>query len=947
MHKYLLLLAFLCLTSILPAQENRSYDGSNNNFENPTWGATHTPLKQRVRNGFADGFSAMGGTDRPNPRFLSNRIFGQDGLLNDPLKLSDYCWVFGQFLDHDITLTGDSQEPAMIDVPTGDPWFDPMSSGEALIFMNRSKPMEGTGTDMNNPRQFANEITAFIDGSNVYGSDEERASYLRSFVGGKLRVSEGNLLPFNTIDGEFASEIDPNAPHMDNPVRLTEKIFVAGDPRANENPLLTSFHTLFVREHNRICDELAIEYPEWDDEQLYQHARKLVGGLLQAIVYEQYLPAMGVHLERYQGYDPAVDPAIFNVFAAAAFRMGHTLLNSRIRLINNDGAEMPNGDMTLKQVFFNPLAILDNGGIDPFFKGMGTQIQQDLDNKVIDDVRNFLFGPPGAGGLDLAAININRGRDRGLPDFNSIREDFGLDKYRYFIEINPNPEVFVDIQYAYFDLNNIDPWVGMLAENHMPGALFGETVMAIMTEQFRNLRDGDRFYYENDPSLSVMEKNWIRKNRLVDVLRRNTSINIMQENVFYAMSHEVICAPIELTGQIVTEAGFEVENVEISLVDTTEQAVVSITNGVGKYNFSEVPKCDNYILHPTKNENPLNGVTTFDLIVILKHILSVEKMNSPYQILAADINRSGNITTGDLIQMRKLILGQQDNFSNNTSWRFVDADYVFPDPSNPFLEDVPESVVVDRMLEHDKQNFIAIKVGDVNNSNVPNEFVEVGDDLLLTMDDMQIEAGQTYTLPIQASNFDQIAGYQFTLNYDQDALSIEGVSTADLTNMEGTNFHIMGDAITTSWNGKHTTGDEMAIFNFTFKALNTVKLSEVISLDSRYTIAEAYRETGGGLQKVNVDLAIINTQDDLVLYQNQPNPFRESTQISFDLLEESDIRIVITDLTGKLIAERQGSFGIGNHQITFLKKDLNVTNGIYYYHLYSGDKIVTRKMIIQ
>lgn len=945
MYKHLLLLVFLCFTGLLPAQENRSYNGSDNNAENPTWGATHTPLKQRVRNGFSDGYAAMAGTDRPNPRFLSNRIFGQDGLLNDPLKLSDYCWVFGQFLDHDITLTGDGQEPAMINVPSGDRWFDPMGSGEAIIPMNRSLPMEGTGTDINNPRRFANEITAFIDGSNVYGSDEERANYLRSFEGGKLRVSAGNLLPFNTMDGEFGSEIDPNAPHMDNPVRLTDKIFVAGDARANENPLLTSFHTLFVREHNRLCDELVIEYPEWDDEQLYQHARKLVGGLLQAIVYEQYLPAMGVHLSRYKGYDPAVDPTIFNVFAAAAFRMGHTLLNSRIRLTGNDGEEMPNGDMTLQQVFFNPIAIVDNGGIDPFFKGMGAQIQQDLDNKVIDDIRNFLFGPPGAGGLDLASININRGRDRGLPDFNSIREDFGLEKYQYFIEINASPEVFVNIQYAYFDLDNIDPWVGMLAESHMEGALFGETVMAIMTEQFRNLRDGDRFYYENDPVLSVMEKNWIRKSRLVDVLRRNTDIDIMQENVFYAMPHEVICAPIELSGQAVTELGFEVKNVEMALVDPTDQSTISVTDGIGKYNFLDVPKCDNYILRPFKNDNPQNGVSTFDLIVILKHILSVEKMESPYQLLAADINRSGNITTSDLIQMRKLILGQQENFSNNASWRFVDADYTFPDPSNPFLEEVPESVIVDKMLDHDKQDFIAIKVGDVNNSNVSNEFLEE-EGLLLTMSDMEIQAGETYTLPVEAVNFNEIAGYQFTLNYDENALSIEKIGTEALVDMEAANFNIMGDAITTSWNGEQIEGDEMAIFNFTFKALNTVKLSEVISLDSRYTNAEAYRETPTGLQKVKVNLAIINTSDDIMLYQNQPNPFRELTEVRFDLLEQSDIRIVITNLAGKVVAERQGTFGIGNHKITFSKNDLNQGNGVYYYHLHIGDKVLTRKMVL-
>ncbi|MDX1408012.1 MAG: peroxidase family protein, partial [Saprospiraceae bacterium] len=249
---------------------------------------------------------------------------------------------------------------------------------------------------------------------------------------------------------------------------------------------------------------------------------------------------MGVTLPLYSGYKPSIDPAISNVFSAAAFRMGHTLLSDVIIRMGNDGDEIGQGNISLRDAFFNPREILIAGGIDPYFKGMGTQIQQDLDCKVIDDVRNFLFGPPGAGGLDLAAINIMRGRERGLADFNAIRVQLGLEPYVSLAEICANPDLQVDLQALYGDVNNVDAWVGMLAEDHMPGTLFGETIMEIMEDQFLRLRDGDRFFYLNDPGLSQDEIDEIRSTRFSDIIRRNTNITLMQDNVFFAMDHDDI-----------------------------------------------------------------------------------------------------------------------------------------------------------------------------------------------------------------------------------------------------------------------------------------------------------------------------------------------------------------------------------------------------------------------
>jgi len=192
--------------------------------------------------------------------------------------------------------------------------------------MSRSHALEGSGTSTDNVRTYRNDLTAYIDASAVYGSTESREHWLRSFEGGKLKVSDGDLLPWNTLTGEFNDPTDNEAPFMDDAVGIGPKHFIAGDVRANENPLLATIHTLFVREHNRLADEISADNPSLEDEEIYQVARRKVGAYLQSIVYNEWLPAMGVNIAPYGGYRDDINAQISNVFSASAFRMGHTLL---------------------------------------------------------------------------------------------------------------------------------------------------------------------------------------------------------------------------------------------------------------------------------------------------------------------------------------------------------------------------------------------------------------------------------------------------------------------------------------------------------------------------------------------------------------------------------------------------------------------------------------------
>ncbi len=961
------LVSLLCILTFFTtfAQANRTFDGSNNNISHPNWGVAHTNLVRMTDIAYADKASAPGGTNRPNPREISNAIFNQSNLINDPLNLSTYNWVWGQFIDHDIDLTGDAPaEFIMIDVPEGDPWFDPMSSGTVRIPMKRSEFDPSTGTSFINPRQHPNRISAYIDASGVYGSDQIRADWLRTFQDGKLKTSAGNLLPFNTTTGQYEDEIDHNAPEMDDAVGTSPKLFVAGDVRANENVLLASFHTLFVREHNRICDELRQEFPFWNDEVTYQRARKIVGALIQNVIYTEWLPAMGIELEEYTGYDSSVNAGIFNIFSAAAFRMGHTLLTADVLRMDNSGNTIPEGNLTLRDAFFNPIELVNGGGVDPLFKGMGTQTQQDLDCRLIDDVRNFLFGTPGMGGLDLAAININRGRERGIPDFNTVRVNFGLPAYTSFAEINSNPLAATELENIYGDINEIDPWVGFLAEEHMAGALFGETLMEIMKEQFSRLRDGDRFYFENDAALSAEDIEEIKNTRLVDIIMRNTGVSLMQGNLFTAMDHEVLanCGAttpnVSLVGTIKTPTGLAIPDVKIEVNQPTLIAP-SITNAAGSFAYPTIPACYAYELVPTKDINPGNGVTTYDLVLIQQHILAIEDLDEPYKMIAADANADGSITTFDIVQIRQLILAITTTFPDNTSWRFYDANYVFNNPSDPFDENPTQGFSTASLVENETASFIGVKIGDVNYSVDPmsihgnNEDISRNDTdkLIFRVKDQSIVKDQEYTIAFRADAIQEMMSYQFTLNFDATALEFINIQVGEMPYLGEGNFgYFLEDGmITTSWNGENQLKGEDVIFNITFKAKETGQLRDYISINSRMTPKEAvtkqFEEVDIALQFDGVDGSVV-VGDKFEVYQNTPNPFKEMTTIGFYLPAASKGTIKISDVSGRLIKVVEGDFVKGANKFNLLRKDIANTSGVLYYEVQTDFGNITKKMIL-
>ena len=506
------LIASLALPSEAPLELPESYrriDGSVNNLKFRSYGAANTALIRKTRTDYLDGFDTPSGFYRPMPRVISNHIFSQKENFPNRAGASGFLWQWGQFIDHDIDLTeSNTGEGFNIVVPIGDSFFDPGSNGDVTIPMTRSNFQRYNGV-----RQQVNEITHWVDASNVYGSTLSRSQSLRSLDGsGRLKVDENNLL-----------------------IRDREGNFLAGDIRSNEQIALTAMHTLFVREHNLWADTFRYYYPNKGGDEVYELARAVVAAEMQSITYNEFLPVLlgPDALSLYNGYDYSINPSIANVFSTAAFRIGHTMLPSKLTRVDQNGRIISAGNLSLRDSFFNPSLLLDrrNGGLAPLLRGLASEHSQEIDALVIDDVRNFLFGRPGDGGFDLVSLNIQRGRDHGLPSYTAVRSAYGLSNFGGIFFMDAPKHVKKKLWEVYLFDDKIDPWVGMLAENHYRSALVGETAFRIIKEQFERLRDGDRYWYQR--YLPEWLKVAVEKSTLSSIIRRNSAVGSeLQNNVF-------------------------------------------------------------------------------------------------------------------------------------------------------------------------------------------------------------------------------------------------------------------------------------------------------------------------------------------------------------------------------------------------------------------------------
>jgi len=529
--------------------EFRTFDGTLNNSFFPDAGVAG---KRVVRFGYDDDYPDQIGdvitrAGKPNPRDVSNAVLEQSGSIVNARGLSDWVVHWGQFLTHDMSLirTGaqfnnlSTGAVGDFSIPITDP-NDPLGPGPIPFNRSDFDPNSGDGSmELTSqgfqfvPRWQINSNTSYIDASNVYGSDAATAASLRTMSGGKLITSAGGLLP-GTDGGGF---------------------FLAGDERANENVGLTSIHALFVREHNRLADLIAANDGALTDEEIYQRVRKVVGAEMQAITYNEFLPAMiggAAPVAEEFSYDLVNDASITLAFSTAAFRFGHSMQSPQLALVGPD--ETSAGSIGLVQASMNPSLLSNDPNVaNQLLKGLASQTAQENDAMMIDELRNMLLGPPGLGvPLDLAALDIQRGRDHGLLNsYNQSRISYGLPPVNSFAELTNDPVLQTQLASVYGIVDNLDMWVGIISEDHLPESSMGELGTAILSSQFLRLRDADRFFYTgddffDDPFIDSLVD--LENHTLSQVIELNTGMS-MQNNVFFVVP-EPSASPLFLIGII-------------------------------------------------------------------------------------------------------------------------------------------------------------------------------------------------------------------------------------------------------------------------------------------------------------------------------------------------------------------------------------------------------------
>jgi peroxidase len=492
------------------ALQFRTIDGSNNNLDAPAMNQTDTDFARLGPPNFADGFDSM--TTGPNPREISNIVVAQpDAGENGPylvdgngVALSGMMYAWGQFIDHDLDL---ERQGTGTDISIPIPAGDPLAPGSIPMTRVAIDPATGVA---GHPAAAINTVTGWLDGSQIYGSDAATASQLRT-ADGHMKVSAGDNLPIvNTPRGDA---------------------YAAGDVRAQENPDLTALQTLFLREHNFQVDRLHEQHPHWSGDKLYETAKAITTAEMVNITYNEFLPhLLGEDaIAPYQGYDPKVDARISEEFEGAAYRFGHSIVSDEISAISNTGAFT--SEQTLAQSFFEDPAIFQATGADGLLRHLAGDLANPLDTHLVDGLRNLLVDPPS--GIDLAAINIQRGHDLGLGTLNQTRAALGLTPYTSFEQVSSDPQTVAALKQAYGDVGAIDLWTGGLAEDHVAGSVIGSTFGKIIGDQFTALRDGDRFYFENQ-KFDPHTLSQIKDTTLSDLILRDTDTTAIQSDAFVA-----------------------------------------------------------------------------------------------------------------------------------------------------------------------------------------------------------------------------------------------------------------------------------------------------------------------------------------------------------------------------------------------------------------------------
>ncbi len=414
----------------------------------------------------------------------------------------------------------------------------------------------------------------------------------------------------------------------------------------------------------------------------------------------------------------------------------------------------------------------------------------------------------------------------------------------------------------------------------------------------------------------------------------------------------VICvSPVlnaRLAGRIYTEEEIAVEQVEVQLEGAYTE--VQVTEEDGAFAFPLMSTGNDYRISPFKDNDPLNGISTLDLVLIQRNILGIELLDSPYKLIAADVDNSGNVNGIDLVELRKLILGIYDHFPKNSSWKMVDAEYTFADVTNPFLNDIPENYVVSNLSEDMNVDFIGVKIGDVNNTvQLAGRSVVSGRSIQsyeLICDDKKLIAGEETDLVFRTNEAEGIFGAQLELLFDlgkAELLAVEPLAH----DMGQSNFNtnrIDEGKFLMSWNSTRTTQEAQELFKVTILPHEDGFVHDLVQLTSTTFAQEAYIDNSAVRLTLNFNSTAEMLNDGVVLYQNTPNPWTDYTEIKYYLPRNKDIVLSLYDINGKLIYREQKNAKKGFNKVILSNQELN-NGGVFYYELQAENTRYVQKMI--
>ncbi|XP_042351943.1 eosinophil peroxidase [Plectropomus leopardus] len=571
-----------CDTDCL-SERYRSITGECNNRQNPRWGAANIPYSRWLPAEYEDAWGMPRGWDPehtyhnatlPPVRLVSQEVlFTHNDNISLDSTLSHLLVEWGQWIDHDVVLTPQSPSTAAFKTgadctrtcsrdtpcfPIQIPLTDPRNGVQTCMPFFRSAPSCVGGLPSHHHREQLNAITSFVDASMVYGSSTSLASALRNHSSplGSMALNSQHSdqeLAYMPFLPRLQAHLDPCGPRnsttsgasdRSRPQENATYCFQAGDSRANEHLGMIALHTLFLREHNRLVKELHLLNAHWSPDTLYQEARKIMGAIHQILTWEHYLPlvlgetAMSRLMPPYEGYDPEVDPSIANVFAAAAFRFAHVTVQPVVtRLAPGYTTNSQHPPLPLHHSLFASWRVVQEGGIDPVLRGLllSPAKLQTPGQMMVEELTERLFQAQGGMPLDLGALNLQRGRDHGLPGYGLWRRSCSLsvpNTTSELAEILSNFTLAHKFQLLYGTPHNIDVWVGAISEPALPGGRVGPLLSCLLARQFRALRDGDRFWWEREGVFTSTQRRNLRSVSLSRIVCDNSRITHVPANPF-------------------------------------------------------------------------------------------------------------------------------------------------------------------------------------------------------------------------------------------------------------------------------------------------------------------------------------------------------------------------------------------------------------------------------